>query len=214
MSSEVKQKEKVDMDPKYIIELTVKLFVTCLIVAGLLGGVNAITKDKIAAINWENTVTAMQAVAADPENTTYNETPLDNTEAMTAAADAAGGTLGAIYEAQVNGEAAGYAVTVSASGSQGTIEMMVGVDAAGAVTGVSVVSHSETAGIGTKVIGNEPTASGNGALEQFIGKSAADGTLAVGSNVDAITGATVSTRGITTGVNAALAAVGAMGAMG
>ena len=211
MSSEVKQKEKVDMDPKYIIDLTVKLFVTCLVVAGLLGGVNAITKDKIAAINWENTVAALQAVAADPENTTYNETPLENTEAMTAAADAAGGTLGAIYEAQVNGEAAGYAVTVSASGSQGTIEMMVGVDAAGAVTGVSVVSHSETAGIGTKVIGNEPTASGVGVLDQFVGKSAADGTLTVGTNVDAITGATVSTRGVTTGVNAALAAVGAMG---
>ena len=211
MSSEVKQKEKVDMDPKYIIELTVKLFVTCLIVAGLLGGVNAITKDKIAAINWENTVAAMQAVAADPENTTYNETPLENTQAMADAADAAGGTLGAIYEAQVNGAAAGYAVTVSASGSQGTIEMMVGVDAAGAVTGVSVVSHSETAGIGTKVIGNEPTASGVGVLDQFVGKSAADGTLTVGSNVDAITGATVSTRGITTGVNAALAAIGAMG---
>ena len=66
MSSEVKQKEKVDMDPKYIIELTVKLFVTCLVVAGLLGGVNAITKDRIAAINWENTQEAMTAVAADP----------------------------------------------------------------------------------------------------------------------------------------------------
>lgn len=211
MSSEVKQKEKVDMDPKYIVELTVKLFVTCLVVAGLLGGVNAITKDRIAAINWENTVVAMQAVAADPENTTYNETPLENTQAMTDAASAAGGTLGAIYEAQVNGESAGYAVTVSASGSQGTIEMMVGVDAAGAVTGVSVVSHSETAGIGTKVIDNEPTTSGVGVLDQFKGKSAADGTLAVGTNVDAITGATVSTRGITTGVNAALAAVGAMG---
>ena len=211
MSSEVKQKEKVDMDPKYIVELTVKLFVTCLVVAGLLGGVNAITKDRIAAINWENTVAAMQAVAADPENTTYNETPLENTQAMTDAASAAGGTLGAIYEAQVNGESAGYAVTVSASGSQGTIEMMVGVDAAGAVTGVSVVSHSETAGIGTKVIDNEPTTSGVGVLDQFKGKSAADGTLAVGTNVDAITGATVSTRGIATGVNAALAAVGAMG---
>ena len=211
MSSEVKQKEKVDMDPKYIIELTVKLFVTCLVVAGLLGGVNAITEDRIAAINWENTQEAMTAVAADPENTTFNETPLENTQAMIDAADAAGGTLGAIYEAQVNGETAGYAVTVSASGSQGTIEMMVGVDTEGVVTGVSVVSHSETSGIGTKVTGNEPTASGVGVLDQFVGKSAADGTLAVGSNVDAITGATVSTRGITTGVNAALAAIGAMG---
>ena len=211
MSSEVKQKEKVQMDPKYIITLTVTLFVTCVVVAGLLGGVNAITKDRIAAINWENTVVAMQAVAADPENTTYNETPLENTQAMVDAASAAGGSLGAIYEAQVNGESAGYAVTVSASGSQGTIEMMVGVGADGAVTGVSVVSHSETSGIGTRVIGNEPTASGVGVLDQFVGKSAADGTLTVGSNVDAITGATVSTRGITTGVNAALAAIGAMG---
>ena len=104
-----------------------------------------------------------------------------------------------------------YAIKVVASGSQGSIEMMVGVDGEGAVTGVSIVSHSETSGIGTKVMGNEATASGVGVLDQFQGKSAADGTLAVGSNVDAITGATVSTRGVTTGVNAALAVAGAMG---
>ena len=60
-------------------------------------------------------------------------------------------------------------------------------------------------------MGNDPTASGVGVLDQFIGKSAADGTLTVGTNVDAITGATVSTRGVTTGVNTALAAVAAMG---
>ena len=128
-----------------------------------------------------------------------------------AAGTAAGGTLNEMYEVQVNGEAAGYAVKVTASGSQGSIEMMVGVDAEGAVTGVSVVNHSETSGIGTKVVGNEPTASGVGVLDQFIGKSAADGTLTVGTNVDAITGATVSTKGVTAGVNAALAAVAAMG---
>ena len=39
----------------------------------------------------------------------------------------------------------------------------------------------------------------------------AAGTLTVGTNVDAISGATVSTKGVTTGVNAALAAVAAMG---
>ena len=135
----------------------------------------------------------------------------DRSGDMTAAATAAGGTLNEMYEVQVNGEAAGYAVKVTASGSQGSIEMMVGVDAEGAVTGVSVVNHSETSGIGTKVVGNEPTASGVGVLDQFIGKSAADGTLTVGTNVDAITGATVSTKGVTAGVNAALAAVAAMG---
>ena len=211
MSNEVKTKEKVDMDPKYIITLTVTLFITCVIVAGLLGLVNGVTAGPIAEINQQKTQEAMLAVVADPDNTTFSESPLENTQAMTDAASSAGGTLGDIYEVQVNGEAGGYAVTVSASGSQGTIEMMVGVDASGAVTGVSVINHSETSGIGTKVMGNEATASGVGVLDQFQGKSAADGTLAVGSNVDAITGATVSTRGVTTGVNAALAVAGAMG---
>ena len=206
MSSQVKTKEKIDMDPKYIITLTVTLLVTCVIVAGLLGLVNGVTAGPIAEINWEKTQVAMSAVAADPDNTTFAETPLENTQAMIDAATAAGGTLGDIYEAQVNGESVGYAITVSASGSQGTIEMMVGVDTEGTVTGVSIVSHSETSGIGTKVMNNE-----DGVLDQFNGKSAADGTLSVGTNVDAITGATVSTRGVTTGVNAALAAVAAMG---
>lgn len=210
MSNQVKSKEKVHMDPKYLITLTVTLFITCVIVAGLLGGVNAITKDKIAAINWEKTVQAMKAVVADPDNTEFSEA-MENTAEMSEAAAAAGGTLDSVYEALVGGENAGYAIKVVASGSQGNIEMMVGVDGEGAVTGVSIVSHSETSGIGTKVMGNEATASGVGVLDQFQGKSAADGTLAVGSNVDAITGATVSTRGVTTGVNAALAVAGAMG---
>jgi electron transport complex protein RnfG len=84
--------------------------------------------------------------------------------------------------------------------------MMVGVDTDGIVTGVSIVSNSETKGIGSKVMSNV-----NGVLDQFKGKSAADGTLSVGKNVDAISGATVSSRGVTTGVNAALAVAGVIG---
>lgn len=210
MSTEVKTKEKVDMDPKYIIKLTVTLLLCCLVVAAALGGVNAITKDKIAAINWENTVTAMKAVVADPDSTEFSDA-LENTEAMTAAAASAGGTLDSVYEVLVGGENAGYAIKVVASGSQGSIEMMVGVDGEGAVTGVSIVDNAETAGIGSKVMNNEPLSSGTGVLDQFVGKSAADGTLAVGTNVDAISGATVSTKGVTTGVNAALAVAGAIG---
>ena len=205
MSTEVKTKEKVDMDPKYIIKLTVTLFVTCVVVAALLGLVDNVTRDKIAAINWENTVNAMKAVVADPDATTFSDA-LENTEAMSAAALAGGGTLDSVYEVQVGGASAGYAIKVVASGSQGNIEMMVGVDGEGAVTGVSIVDNAETAGIGSKVMENQ-----NGVLDQFIGKSAADGTLAVGTNVDAITGATVSSKGVTAGVNAALAVAGAIG---
>ena len=204
------EKTKVNMDPKYIIKLTVTLFVTCVIVAGLLGGVNAITKDKIAAINWEKTVKAMKAVVADPEATTFSDA-LENTAEMEAACLAGGATLQSVYEVQVGGEAAGYAIKVSASGSQGAIEMMVGVDGEGVVTGVSIVKHSETSGIGTKVAENEPNKAGVGMLSQFEGMSAADGTLAVGTNVDAVSGATVSSRGVTAGVNAALAVAAVMG---
>ena len=211
MSNEVKTKEKVNKDPKYIIKLTVTLFATCVIVAGLLGLVNMVTKDKIAAINWENTQTAMKAVVADPDNTEFSEA-LENTDAMNAAAKAAGGTLDSVYEVLVGGENAGYAIKVVASGSQGNIEMMVGVDAEGVVTGVSIVDNSETSGIGSKVMSNEPLSSGVGVLDQFQGKSAAaDGTLTVGKNVDAISGATVSSKGVTAGVNAALAVAGAIG---
>lgn len=203
-----KSKETVQMDPAYIIKLTVTLFVTCCVVAAALGGVNAVTEEKIDDINRANTVAAMKAVVADPDNTTFSdELPL--TDEMTAAAGSV--ALDSVYEAQVGGAGAGYAIKVVASGSQGKIEMMVGVDGEGTVTGVSIVKNAETAGIGSKVMTNMPTASGVGVLSQFEGKSAADGLLAVGTNVDAISGATVSTRGVTNGVNAALAVAGVMG---
>ena len=203
MSNEVKTKEKVDMDPKYIAKLAVTLFVTCVIVAGLLGFVNKLTLPNITAANEKKTAEAIQKVMPEMDG---SPAAMELTEEMTAAASGAGATVTEAYEAQAGGSTIGYALTVVASGSQGNIEMMVGVDAEGVVTGVSIVNNSETAGIGSKVMSNE-----NGVLDQFIGKSAADGTLAVGKNVDAITGATVSSRGVTTGVNAALAVAGVMG---
>ena len=207
MSKEVKTREKINMDPKYIIKLTVTLFLTCVIVAGLLGAVNGVTAGPIAASNWAKTESAMkQIITAD----SFSEA-MTLTDGMTAAASAAGGTLDSVYEAQAGGQTVGYAIKVVASGSQGSIEMMVGVDTDGAVTGVSIVKNSETSGIGSKVMNNDPLASGVGVLDQFIGKTAADGALSVGTNVDAITGATVSTKGVTAGVNAALAAAGAIG---
>ena len=152
----------------------------------------------------------MKEVVLDKENSTFTEA-LELTAEMTEAAASAGGTLADLYGVQVNGAPAGYAMKIVASGSQGSIEMMVGLDADGVVTGVSVVKNSETAGIGSKVMENEPNVKGVGVLDQFKGKTPADGELVVGKNVDAITGATVSTKGITAGVNAALAVAAVMG---
>lgn len=195
---------------KFILKVAGTLTVISLVVALLLGLVNGVTKDKIAAIEAEKTRVAMSAVV--PEGSEFTD-KLEIPQAAIDAAKAQGGTVSELYGVTNGGAEAGYVAKVAASGSQGTITMMVGIDANGAngaITGISVVSHSETSGIGTKVVENKPNAAGTPVLDQFVGMSGA-GTLAVGSNITAISGATVSTKGITMGANAALAAVEALG---
>ena len=185
---------------KFILKVAGTLTAISLVVAALLGFVNSITKDKIAAIDAENTRVAMSAVA--PEGSEFGDKMELSEAAITAASDN-GGKLVELYPVTLDGAAAGYVMKISASGSQGAIVMMVGVDADKAITGISVVSHSETSGIGTKVVGNELNAAGEPVLDQFKHKSGA-GTLIVGSNIAAISGSTVSTRGMPDGALAAL----------
>ncbi len=93
------------------------------------------------------------------------------------------------------------------TGFNGALDVIVGVDSEGAVTGISVVSHAETAGIGTEVAKDKPNKNGVGVLSQFVGRTGGSDnmfTVNSGSNqVDAISGATVTTKAITRGVNAA-----------
>ena len=192
---------------KFILKVAGTLTVIALVVAALLGLVNSITAGKIAEIDAENTRIAMSAVV--PEGSEFTD-KLEISDDVAAAAAAQGGKLTELYGVKNAGADAGYVMKIAASGSQGTITMMVGVDANKAITGISVVSHSETSGIGTKVVGNEPNAAGVPVLDQFIGLSGA-GSLTVGGNITAVSGATVSTKGIAMGANAALAAVEAMG---
>ena len=192
---------------KFILKVAGTLTVIALVVAALLGLVNSITAGKIAEIDAENTRIAMSAVV--PEGSEFTD-KLEISDEVAAAAAAQGGKLTELYGVKNAGADAGYVMKIAASGSQGTITMMVGVDANKAITGISVVSHSETSGIGTKVVGNEPNAAGVPVLDQFIGLSGA-GSLTVGGNITAVSGATVSTKGIAMGANAALAAVEAMG---
>ena len=191
------------ISPKFVIKVAGTLTVIALVTAALLGLVDGVTRDKIAEIEAEKTRVAMSAVA--PAGSEFTE-KLDITEDVAAAAAAQGGKVLELYGVK----AGGYVLKVSASGSQGTIVMMVGTDANNAITGISVVSHAETSGIGTKVVGNELNDAGVPVLDQFIGLSGA-GSLVVKGNIVPITTATVSTKGITMGANAALAAVEAMG---
>ena len=96
----------------------------------------------------------------------------------------------------------GYCVEVQTPGFGGVITMVVGVDLDGKVTGVAVTDHKETLGMGTQALER-------GFLDSFIGRS---GTLRLsGANsVDAVSGATVTSKAILTGVNQALAVVASL----
>ena len=205
--SEVK-KEKVQMDPKYLFKLAGILMVICAIVAALLGVVNGVTADKIKAIQEQKLKASLEVVFPGAQ---FEKIPVtEELTALAASADAESG-LEAIYSASTGG----YAVEVTPTGFGGAIDMIVGIDAEGNVTGISVISHAETAGIGTKIAADKPNKNGVGVLSQFIGRSAGEGNLFTvnsGSNqVDAISGATVTTKAVTRGVNAASLVAGQLG---
>ncbi|MDE7054201.1 MAG: RnfABCDGE type electron transport complex subunit G [Oscillospiraceae bacterium] len=183
-------KPKLAIDPQYVLRITGVLLGICLITALLLGLVNQVTAPRIDAIQAEKVRAAMSQVL-----------PADNYEPLgfTAA------NVTAIYQAVSDGKDIGWVVETSTAGSQGAIEMMVGINAEGKVTGVSIVKHSETPNIGTKVVGDQAV------LDRFTGMSLEAGEITVngGANrFDGVSGATVSSRGVATGVNAALAAIG------
>ena len=191
-----------NLTPKFVLKVAGTLTAIALVVAALLGLVNSVTHERIEEFNFAATRAALDQVT--PEGSDYD--PVELTEDMIAAAKEQGGTLTEMYAVSTGG----YACKVVASGSQGNIEMIVGVDADGAISGISVVENAETKGIGSKVMDNLPNAAGVPVLDQFIGMSGA-GSLVVKKNITPITGATVSTKGVTAGANAALAAVATLG---
>ena len=110
---------------------------------------------------------------------------------------------GIVSEVYTDGQS--YAVKVLPSGFDGTITMMVGI-ADGKVTGISVISHTETPGLGA--VAAAQNAKGEAFRSQFVGQ---EGTLSIGDQIDAMSGATITSTAVVTGVNAALSYVANMG---
>ena len=75
----------------------------------------------------------------------------------------------------------------------------------GKVLGIAVVSHTETSGLGAVAAANN--SAGQAFRDQFVGASGAVAVTKDGGQIDAITGATVTSRAVCEGVNAALACV-------
>ena len=84
-----------------------------------------------------------------------------------------------------------------------------GVNNEGNVLGISIISHTETAGLGAVAAAN--TSPGEAFRAQFVGQSGSVSVSKDGGQIDALTGATITSRAVCVGVNAALAVVAAMG---
>ncbi|MDP2859030.1 MAG: RnfABCDGE type electron transport complex subunit G [Bacillota bacterium] len=104
---------------------------------------------------------------------------------------------GKIFEGKKDGKVVGAVIQLANRGYGGPIRVAVAIQD-GKVTGVTIIDHKETPGLGSKVK-DEPMF-----VKQFIGKTASD-PLEPKKDVEAITGATKSTRGVSGAVKAALA---------
>jgi Na+-translocating ferredoxin:NAD+ oxidoreductase subunit G len=100
---------------------------------------------------------------------------------------------GDYFECLKDGKLIGYALFVSGTGYSGDIKMLLGIDAKGKISGVEILSQSETPGLGARCIEikrghNEPWF-----LKQFNGKDAASLKL---KDIETITGSTITSKAI------------------
>lgn len=108
-------------------------------------------------------------------------------------------------EGYKDGQMVGVAMTISVSGYGGDIEMMVGIDRSHRIAGVKILSHSETPGLGARIIEIRKGEARPWFLGQFQGKARDQLFLKrEGGVIDAITAATISSRAVTEGVREAL----------
>ena len=185
MSEAVVKAEK--KSPNELVKLTLTLMAISAACALLLGLVNSITAPRILAAQEAKSKAAMAEVLPA---SSYEEIPyLDE-----------GSIVLAVYQAADQG----YVVKVGPSGFGGVIEMMVGVGTDGSCTGVSIVKMAETAGLGAN-------ASKEDFRAQFVGQSGNVAVTKDGGTIDALTGATITSRAVADGVTAALNAVATLG---
>ena len=188
MKTEVKNESTV----MYVLRLALTLLAITAVVAAALAGVNSVTAPVIAASNEAKTQAAVEAVL--PGGGQKTDVP---------AVDA-GAPVSEVYKGEN-----GYAVKVAPGGFGGAIEMMVGVDNAGAVMGISIIKHAETPSLGA--VAAAKGSAGENFRDSFIGLSGEVLVTKDGGEADTISGATITSRAVATGVNAALAVAAQMG---
>ena len=164
---------------KDFLKLAGTLCIITFLAAALLGGVNAVTEDRIAENAVKKRDNAMKAILTSADSfTEINES---------------------LFEGSSDGETVGYCVTTDAPGGYGgDISMMVGFNVDGSIAGIEILSHGETAGLGANCTKDS-------FKSQFAGKTApvatVKGAAASNNQFSAITGATITSRAVEKGVN-------------
>ena len=174
-----------------VIILGLKLFLLAAVAGLALGLTNMVTSGAIAEQQVKAAEAARRVVLPSADHFTEQTAPEGLKNAF--AGYDAGGAL------------VGKTATIVTKGYGGEIEITVGVDNGGTVTGISVggSSFSETAGLGAR-------AKEAWFAEQYIGKSAPIALTKDGGEIDAITSATITSRAVTTAVNNAVLALGGL----
>lgn len=172
------------------------------LVAGLLLGiVYQITKEPIAAQEEKAKQAACQEVFADASFESMEVKKPD--ESFWAEAGYGQETIDEVMSAKdASGNPVGYVITVTTKeGYGGDIRFMVGIRLDGTVNGISILSISETAGLGMRAEEVLKPQFANKNVEKFeYTKSGATSE----NQIDAISGATITTNAVTNGVNAGL----------
>ena len=137
---------------------------------------------------------SMKAVLGD-----YDNDPIKERIKLVVGEDKEGNPVEmVVFPAKKGGETQAIAYSASAKGYHDLIEVMVGVGPDGKLTGISIMSHTETPGLGARIVESEFT-------DQFEGLDLDTTKLsAEGGSVDTLSGATFSTTGVIAAVSAAL----------
>lgn len=166
-----------------IVKPIVVLVAICIVASAALAGVNQVTAPIIAEQQEAAANAAYLAVLPEA----------DGFEEVT---DFATTNVQAVLKA-TNG--AGWVIKSSAKGFGGDVPVVVGFDANGAIVGIQFMENSETAGYGQKLV--DGSEAGVAFTQQFIGTTEAP---VVGTNIDAMTGATVSSKAAASAVTTAI----------
>lgn len=182
---------------------TVRITLITLVAGFALGLVNEITKEPIAQQEAKAKAEACKAVFADADDFAAIEDLSGAADALESAGLTGKADVNEAYEAKKGGETVGYVITVTDhEGYGGDIQFSVGVSTDDTLTGISILSIGETAGLGMK-------AKNADFQEQFVGLPAT-GNLEYTKTgeegkIDALSGATITTNAMTNGTNAAIA---------